>query len=327
MKLESFLPAGMTPETAIIMMAGVAAFISVYLVWNVLLYRDPIGPRIKALKERRIQMKTDLLAPKRRKGGSVRGFSLMRQTVSRLKLGRLQKTHQSTAQRLATAGWRSKDAAVVFLFFKFAMPVVFAALAAVILFVSESYGMPTVAKMLLVLVFGGLGFFLPNLYVRNQATKRQHSIRKALPDGLDLMVICAEAGLSVDATFTRVSREMAQGAPILADEVGLTAIELGFLPDRSKAFHNLNIRTNMMEIRGMVNTLLQTEKFGTPLAHALRVLASEYRDQRLLRAEEKAARLPAILTVPMMIFIMPCLFIVLIGPAILRTIDALSGMY
>ena len=89
----------------------------------------------------------------------------------------------------------------------------------------------------------------------------------------------------------------------------MTAIELGFLPDRSKAFHNLNSRTNMMEIRGMVNTLLQTEKFGTPLAHALRVLASEYRDQRLLRAEEKAARLPAILTVPMMIFIMPCLFI------------------
>ena len=211
MKLEGFLPAGMAPETAIILMAGLAAFISVYLVWNVLLYRDPIGPRIKALQDRRAQMKADLLAPKRRKGGPVRGFSLMRQTVSRLKLSRLQKTNQSTAQRLATAGWRSKDAAIVFLFFKFAMPIVFAAVAALVLFVSGSYEMPMVAKVLLVLVIGGLGFFLPNIYVRNQATKRQHAMRKALPDGLDLMVICAEAGLSVDATFTRVSREMALG--------------------------------------------------------------------------------------------------------------------
>ena len=282
---------------------------------------------MKALQERRVQMKSDLLAPKRRAGGPVRGFGVMRDTVKRLKLSRLQKGNHTTAQRLATAGWRSRDAIVVFLFFKFAMPALFAGLAAVVLFVFGAYDLPAFAKMLLVVVIGGVGFYLPDLVVRNQATKRQQAMRKGLPDGLDLMVICAEAGLSVDATFSRVSREMALGAPILADEIGLTAIELGFLPDRTKAFHNLSSRTNMMEIRGMVNTLMQTEKFGTPLAHSLRVLAAEYRDQRMLRAEEKAARLPAVLTVPMMIFILPCLFIVLLGPAILRTIDALSGMY
>ena len=246
------------------------------------------------IQERRIQMKSDLLAPKRRAGGPVRGFGMMRDTVKRLNLSRLHKTSQTTAQRLATAGWRSKDAVIVFLFFKFAMPALFAALSAIVLFVLGAYDLPVVAKLLLVVVFAGVGFYLPNLAVRNQATKRQHAIRKALPDALDLMVICAEAGLSVDATFSRVSREMAQGGPVLADEVGLTAVELGFLPDRSKAFRNLSDRTNMTEIRGMVNTLLQTEKFGTPLAHSLRVLAAEYRDQRLLRAEEKAARLPAV---------------------------------
>jgi tight adherence protein C len=325
MKLESFLPFGMTPEAAILLMSGIAAFLSVYWVWNVLLYRDPVGPRLKALQERRIQLKSDLLAPKRRGVSPVRGFSLMRDTVKRLRLSRLQKTNQTTATRLATAGWRSKDAIVVFLFFKFAMPALFGGLAGVVLFVLGAYDLPAVAKLLLVLVIAGVGFYLPDLAVRNQATKRQQAIRKALPDGLDLMVICAEAGLSVDSTFSRVSREMSQGAPVLADEVGLTAIELGFLPDRTKAFQNLSNRTNMMETRGMVNTLMQTEKFGTPLAHSLRVLAAEFRDQRLLRAEEKAARLPAVLTVPMMIFILPCLFIVLIGPAILRTIDALKG--
>jgi len=326
MKFENFLPPGMTPEVAILLMTGLAAALSVYWVWSVLLYRDPIGPRLKALQERRIQMKSDLLAPKRRGGGPVRGFSMMRDTVKRLKLSRLQKTNQTTATRLATAGWRSKDAVVVFLFFKFAMPALVGALTAVVLFVFGAYDLPFVAKLLLVLVFAGVGFYMPDIVVRNQAAKRQHAIRKALPDALDLMVICAEAGLSVDATFSRVSREMSQGAPVLADEVGLTAIELGFLPDRSKAFHNLSNRTNMFETRGMVNTLLQTEKFGTPLSHSLRVLSAEFRDQRLLRAEEKAARLPAVLTVPMMIFILPCLFIVLLGPAILRTIDALSGM-
>ena len=138
---------------------------------------------------------------------------------------------------------------------------------------------------------------------------------------MDLLVICAESGLSLDSGLERVSREIGNASPDLAEELQLTSVELGFLPERRQALLNLNRRTNLGAIRGVVNTLVQTEKYGTPLSQSLRVLANEFRDQRLLRAEEKAARLPATLTVPMIIFILPVLFIVLIGPAIISVLD------
>jgi tight adherence protein C len=169
-----------------------------------------------------------------------------------------------------------------------------------------------------------LGFYAPTIYLRNAAAKRAKQIQLALPDGLDLMVICAEAGLSLDATLIRVSRELSHGSPELAEELAITAAELTFLPERRMAFDNLNARTNSDGIRAVVNTLLQTAKFGTPLAHSLRVLANEMRTARMTRAEEKAARLPALLTVPMIVFILPTLFIVLLGPAALGVIDTFS---
>jgi tight adherence protein C len=169
-----------------------------------------------------------------------------------------------------------------------------------------------------------LGFFSPELYISNQASKRQKAIQKALPDGLDLLVICAESGLSLDAALDRVANELGGATPELGEELQLTSIELGFLPDRRQALLNLNRRTNLPSIRGVVNTLLQTEKYGTPLSQSLRVLANEFRDQRMLAAEEKAARLPATLTVPMIVFILPTLFVVLIGPAIIQVMDTLG---
>jgi tight adherence protein C len=170
------------------------------------------------------------------------------------------------------------------------------------------------------------GFYAPDVAVRNAVMKREQAIRKGLPDALDLLVICAGAGLSMDAALTRVAREIAPAAPEVAEELGLTAIELGFLPDRRKALDNLTRRCQIEPMRGVVNTLKQTEKYGTPLAHSLRVLASEYRSERMLKAEAKAAKLPAVLTVPMIIFILPPLMIVLIGPGILQTVDALSQL-
>lgn len=116
------------------------------------------------------------------------------------------------------------------------------------------------------------------------------------------------------------------GKSELADELKLTAMELGFLPDRKTALANLLVRTDLPALRGVINTLVQTEKYGTPLANALRVLSGEFRDERMMKAEEKAAKLPATLTIPMIVFILPTLFIVLLGPAAIRTIDALSGM-
>ena len=169
-----------------------------------------------------------------------------------------------------------------------------------------------------------LGFFAPGIYISNLTKKRQKRMQLGLPDALDLMIICAEAGLSLDATLVRVSRELAAATPDLAEELAITSAELTFLPDRRQAFDNLNNRTDMPSIRGVVNTLMQTAKFGTPLAHSLRVLAIEYRDARMFKAEEKAARLPALMTVPMILFILPTLFIVLMGPAALGIVDTFN---
>jgi tight adherence protein C len=162
---------------------------------------------------------------------------------------------------------------------------------------------------------------LPVLGLRQAVKSRQTRLRRQLPDGLDLLVICAEAGLSLDAAFTRVARELGLSAPDLADELGLTSVELGFLPNRRQALMNLSRRTGLPQIRGVVNTLVQTERYGTPLAHSLRVLSSEFRDERMMKAEEKAARLPAMLTVPMIMFILPTLFMVMVGPAVIQIME------
>jgi tight adherence protein C len=198
------------------------------------------------------------------------------------------------------------------------MPVVFAAVALVITVAHAD--MPLMMRLTAVVGAAVAGAYAPILALRRVIARRQHRIRRQLPDSLDLLVICAEAGLSLDAALTRVARDLGPAAPQLADELGLTAVELGFLPNRRQALQNLARRTDLPAIRGVVNTLVQTERYGTPLAQALRVLAAEFREERMLKAEEKAARLPAILTVPMIIFILPTLFVVLIGPAMVRVV-------
>jgi tight adherence protein C len=209
------------------------------------------------------------------------------------------------------------------LFFKVATPLLLGAAVFVLVSLLEIGGLSPALRLCAVLGGGVLGFFAPELYVSNLTSKRQLALSKGLPDALDLLVICAESGLALDIALERVANEIGAANPELGEELELTAIELGFLPERRQALLNLNRRTNLPAIRGVVNTLLQTEKYGTPLSQSLRVLANEFRDQRLLRAEEKAARLPATLTVPMIVFILPVLFIVLIGPAIISVMDNL----
>ena len=169
------------------------------------------------------------------------------------------------------------------------------------------------------------GYKGPELYLKNKATKRTNEIRKGLPDALDLLVICAEAGLTVDAAFNRVAKELGRAYPELGDEFALTAIELSFLTERRQAFENLAYRVDLDAVRGVVTTMIQTERYGTPLASALRVLSAEFRNERMMRAEEKAARLPAIMTVPLILFILPVLFIVILGPAACSISDAFSA--
>jgi tight adherence protein C len=182
-------------------------------------------------------------------------------------------------------------------------------------------GSLTTTYKLLGTVFSAVaGAYGPSVVLGNLIKRRQKKIQKSLPDALDLLVICAEAGLSLDGALTRVAREIAPASPEFADELGLTAIELGFLPNRTEALKNLLRRTDMPSIRGVVNTLAQTERYGTPLASSLRVLTAEFRDQRMMKAEEKAGRLPATLTVPMILFILPTLFVILVGPAAIQVI-------
>jgi tight adherence protein C len=196
------------------------------------------------------------------------------------------------------------------------LPAVFG-LAALAVIMTQ-HDLPTMVRMMAAVSGAGAGAYAPVLVLRRFIKRRQNLIRRQLPDALDLLVICAEAGLSLDAGLTRVARDLGPAAPELADELGLTAVELGFLPNRRQALQNLTRRTDLASLRGVVNTLIQTERYGTPLAQALRVLAAEFRDERMLKAEEKAARLPATMTVPMIVFILPTLFVVLIGPAIVR---------
>ena len=325
MNFFDYLPAGLSPENLIAVVASGVAFATVYAVWNALTARDPLGSRAKALRQHREKLKAGMTASRRSERRTVVAMGMMRRVIQRFNLMR---TQQATkiVDRLAEAGWRSKDALVAFLFMKICLPFAFGAAAAFAIYGIGIIDVPPLFQLMLAMLCVVIGAYVPEAFVKNAIQKRRKLIQKGLPDTLDLLVICAEAGLALDAALTRVSREMERSCPEVADEFGLTAVELGFLPDRKQALKNLIKRVQLPSIRGVVNTLMQTEKYGTPLSQALRVLATEYRNERMLKAEEKATKLPALLTLPLIVFIMPTLFIVLLGPAILRAIDGLSNL-
>jgi len=184
----------------------------------------------------------------------------------------------------------------------------------------------TLTYKLFATVIGAVaGAYGPSLVLGNMIKRRQKSIQKALPDALDLLVICAEAGLSLDGALTRVAREIAPASPELADELGLTSIELGSLPNAPRPCATCRSASTWPRSAASSTTLAQTEKYGTPLAASLRVLTAEFRDARMMRAEEKAGRLPATLTVPMILFILPTLFVILVGPAAIQVIQTFRG--
>jgi tight adherence protein C len=321
-ELNPFLPFGLTSDNLLLVLMTAVAFMTVLAVWYGLIERDPMERRARVLADRRAELRGSMLqgrGPNRRQRESL---SAMRRVVVLLKLMQSQQSSKLT-DRLAQAGLRSRDAVTVFLFFKVATPVLLGAAVFVLVYLLQIGDLSPAVRLCAVLGGGVLGFFAPELYVSNLTSKRQLALSKGLPDALDLLVICAESGLALDVALERVANEIGGANAELGEELELTAIELGFLPERRHALLNLNRRTNLPAVRGVVNTLLQTEKYGTPLSQSLRVLANEFRDQRLLRAEEKAARLPATLTVPMIVFILPVLFIVLIGPAIISVMDNL----
>lgn len=308
------------------LLAAAAALLTVLWVAKAYMVKDRLRGRLKSIEERRKALYSDLTSGKKRRDTSkIDSLSLMRQTVDYLKLMRSQQAEKISV-KLMRAGWRGRDALVIYLFARAVLPIAVALLALNFLYVIGIGEMTSAKKMLYAISAILLGNYAPDLYVKNMADRRRQQLREGLPDALDLLVICAEAGLSLDAALNRVAREMAHANPILAEEIGLTAVELGFLPNRAQALDNLTLRTDLPSIRALVGTLGQTEKYGTPLAQSLRILAAEFRNDRLMKAEEKAAKLPVILTLPMVTFILPPLFIVLIGPGILRIIDSFSKM-
>ncbi len=314
-----------TPVDLIAAMAGAAAMVAVLSLWRALTPPSDFSLRIAALTDRRSTLRAAAATPRRSRHRDVKGVGLMRRIITRLDLLRGRQA-EAMALSLARAGYRSRDALVVYLFFKLALPPVLGALAGLLVISLPAVREQPMIGLLCAMTAVVAGAYLPDILVRNQADKRRARIQLALPDALDLMVVCAQAGLTLEAALTRTARETRDWCPDLADEFGLTAIELGFLPDRAQALENLVKRVDLPSVRALVTTLQQTEKYGTPLAQSLRILVTEYRNERLLKAEEKAARLPATLTVPLVVFILPCLFIVLLGPAIIGTVDALRGL-
>jgi tight adherence protein C len=288
-----------------------------------------MAKRVKALNERREQLKAGIVAStsKRRKKISNKSEAADKFRTALGSMKMLQDEQVQKAQKkLMQAGIRAKDLAFVVIFARLVLPIVFGGTVMVGVYLLDWFpDWGSFKKYALVAGSLILSYKAPDLYLQNRIQKRSHAIRKGLPDALDLLVICAEAGLTVDAAFNRVARELGKAYPELGDEFALTSIELGFLTDRRMAFENLSARIDLESVRGVVTTMIQTEKYGTPLASALRVLSAEFRNERMMRAEEKAARLPAIMTVPLILFILPVLFIVILGPAACRISDNLMG--
>ncbi|MBL0372710.1 type II secretion system F family protein [Rhizobium sp. KVB221] len=247
--------------------------------------------------------------------------SSIRQIVDKLNL-REALVDAGTVDKLRAAGYRSQNALNTFLVARFTLPFVFCAAAAFYIFFLGYLGDKSfMVRLLTVIGVAYVGFYAPNIFISNKVGKRQKSIRRAWPDALDLMLICVESGVSIEAAIKRVSEEMAENSAELAEEMVLTNAELSFLQERRVAYENLAKRTQLDSVQAVSQALIQAERYGTPIAQALRVLAQESRDQRMNEAEKKAAALPPKLTVPMILFFLPVLIAVILGPAGIQVSD------
>lgn len=307
-------------ENGIAILGGIAVLVTLIALGQALLPEDSMSSRVRSHIRRRNNLRSERVQVRQRIA-NLRSAPMgpLRMLLARLKMLSGEEARRS-GELLTLAGWRARNSLTIFMGLRVGLPFAFGLIALSVALTQSEWS----ALIKLAVIVGGAasGAYTPVLVLRRLISRRQQHLRMQLPDGLDLLVICAEAELSLDAALNRVARDLGSAAPHLADEFGLTAVELGFLPNRRQALQNLARRTDLPAIRGVVNTLVQTERYGTPLASALRVLAAEFRDERMMKAEEKAARLPAILTVPMIVFILPTLFIVLIGPAIVNVMDS-----
>ena len=268
-------------------LSGIATMAVLTAIYAVTTVRDPMARRVKALNERREQLKAGIVASTNKRRTLINknhSADRVRGILSSLRM--LQDDQiKKTQVKLMQAGIRAKDLAFFIIFARFVLPVILGLTDVVMIYVVDMFPLwGPVKKYMFVAGTLLLSYKAPDLWLNNKVKKRSHAVRKGLPDALDLLVICAEAGLTVDAAFSRVAKELGKAYPELGDEFGLTSIELGFLNERRQAFENLATRVNLESIRGVVTTMIQTEKYGTPLASALRVLSAEFRNERMMRA-------------------------------------------
>ena len=299
--------------------AAILAFATIVTLGLPLAERDGLGQRLKSVAQRREELRARHHAALNAKRGALRvePTGYMKSTLDRFKLTGMLESENSKA-KLAQAGFRGQAPLIAFMFFRFVMPPVLFLFVLFYLFVLTHLSYSPMAKLSAAFAGALFGYYVPDLFVTNTITRRQQSIMRAFPDALDLMLICVESGMSIESAFTKVAAEIGTQSAELAEELALTTAELSYLPDRRQAFDNLAKRCGHQGVRAVAVALNQAEKYGTPLGQALRVTATENREMRMQEAERKAAALPAKLTVPMILFFLPCLFVVIIGPAIMK---------
>jgi len=317
--LETFT----NPTFIVTLLTAVCAFATVLTIAMPILERDRMSHRMRVMAIERDKMRAERLAEmanRDRQTAKLRqktskGF--MQQIVDQLKLRQMFDNNE-LRDKLKRAGLRGQAPLVTYMFFRVSIPVIVFAVALFYLFLLNALSYPPMIKLLIALGAAFVGSYLPNLFIENLAQKRQSSIRVVFPDALDMLLICVQSGMSVEAAFGRVSKEMASQSMELAEEMSLTTAELSYLQDRRQAFDNLGKRTGIPGVKAVTTALIQAERYGTPVGQALRVMAKENRDIRQSEAEKKAAALPPKLTVPMILFFLPVLFVVILGPAGIR---------
>ncbi|OMG60443.1 type II secretion system F family protein [Brevundimonas diminuta] len=319
------------PQNLLSIGVGVAVFASVLTLLSSFVGGGArLDKRMKAVAERREELRRRSRQAMR--GGAGNEASSLRRTddsfrsrvVARLNLMKLLEDPK-VADNMIQAGFRGPGPLNTFYFFRFATPFILMALTAFYLFVVVKPDLPMMTQVAMVVMAAGVGFYAPNIYLKNMIDKRRASIMAAFPDSLDLLLICVESGMSIEAAIQKVSQEVGGQSIELAEELSLLSAELSYLPDRRMAYEGMAKRTQHPGIKAVATAMTQAETYGTPLGSALRVMAKENRELRLSAAEKKAAALPAKLTVPMILFFLPVLFVVILGPAIINIQDMMKG--
>ncbi|MGD9967759.1 MAG: type II secretion system F family protein [Hyphomonadaceae bacterium] len=307
-------------------LAAGACFATVVTLAAPSLAEDKLGSRLKEVAKKREELRKRSRAELAKGAGSLQhkdAHSFAKNLVHRLNLQKAL-ADDTLSEKLIRAGLRGNAAQTMFYFYRAALPIGFGLAA---LFYIMTFGAHLGLHMKLVAVVGGVaaGFYAPNIYLQNLADNRRTKIMQSFPDSLDMMLICVESGMSIEMALQRVGAEIATASVELAEEFALTTAELSYLPERRMAYENLARRTAHPGVKAVAMALTQAEKYGTPVGQALRVMAKENRDLRLAEAEKKAASLPPKLTVPMIVFFLPVLFAVIIGPALIQVGEMMNG--